>query len=82
MSYDAFSPNLKQMYSKIRLIKRRFVLIKRVFYYRNKWSNSGRDNFGLIKRVGLLTVGLNKQGLLYYYYCIINAQLNHASNLR
>ena len=57
MSCEAFSPNRKQVCSKIGLIKGSFGFLKRVFYYRNKWSDSGPDNFGLIKRVSLLTVG-------------------------
>jgi len=52
------SPNFKQMCSKIGLSKWGFRLISRFFfYYRNRWSSSGPDNFRL-KRVGLLTVGL------------------------
>ena len=57
MSCDAFSTKFKQMCSKIGLIKRGFGL-KAFFYYRNKWSNSGPNNLGLNRRVGLLTVGL------------------------
>ena len=35
-----------------------FGFIEQVFYYGNKCSNSGPDNFGLIKWVSLLTVSL------------------------
>ena len=35
-------------------IKRGFGFIKRVFYYKNKWSYSEPDKFRLIKRVGLI----------------------------
>jgi len=40
------------------------------FCYRNKWSSSGPDNFGLNKPVGVLTVGL-----LTGNYCIIKYKL-------
>jgi len=49
-SCDAFSTKFMQMCSKIEFIMGGFGLIKRFFYYRNKWSNSGPDNFGLSKR--------------------------------
>jgi len=46
-------------------VKQCFGFIKRVFYYRNKCSNSGPDNFVLNKDVGLLTVGFISRN-----YCI------------
>jgi len=48
--------------------------MKHFFYYKNKWSNSRLDTFGLIKQVGLLIRGLNKRGLLYLISCIKNSQ--------
>jgi len=43
------------MSSKFGFIKQGFRFIKQS---KNKWSNYGLDNFGLIMQVGLLTVGL------------------------
>ena len=41
-------PNFKQKCSKIGIMKRGFGFIKRVFCYRNKWSYSGPEDFGLV----------------------------------
>ena len=35
-----------------------FRIYKKFFYYCNEWSNSGLDNFRLIKQVCFITVGL------------------------
>jgi len=45
------------------------------FYYRNKWKNSRPDNFGLNKRVGLITMGLTSRDYCIKYigsnYCTV-----------
>jgi len=46
------------------LIKRSFGLKAFFYYYRNKWSHCGPDNFGLNHRVGLTVV------LISGDYCI------------
>jgi len=62
------------MCSKIGLIKRGFRFIKRLFYYRNKWSSFGPDKFGL-KRVSLSTVGLQSGD-----YCISKTKFKLVSD--
>ena len=56
-----FSTEKFRSFLKIGLINRRFGLIKRCFLLS---KNSGPDDFGLIKRLGLLTSGFIKRRLL------------------